>query len=111
MMTVACAFGSGFVTFKSSEVFLFPAAQGSAARRTRQKVAVFMFLLLSIDRNGSDFARRGCIAPDHVVAPHHVEAAHRGIAPDHVVAPDRKSTRLNSSHRCISYAVFCLNEK
>src|SRR5437879_11234465 len=23
-------------------------------------------------------------------------------------APDRKSTRLNSSHRCISYAVFCL---
>src|ERR1017187_10586998 len=22
--------------------------------------------------------------------------------------PDRKSTRLNSSHRCISYAVFCL---
>src|ERR1017187_2883306 len=24
------------------------------------------------------------------------------------VDPDRKSTRLNSSHRCISYAVFCL---
>src|SRR5437879_8838018 len=24
------------------------------------------------------------------------------------VALDRKSTRLNSSHRCISYAVFCL---
>src|ERR1017187_4082256 len=24
-----------------------------------------------------------------------------------VVIPDRKSTRLNSSHRCISYAVFC----
>src|SRR5437763_1159567 len=32
----------------------------------------------------------------------------------HVVSigcgPDRKSTRLNSSHRCISYAVFCLND-
>src|SRR5437879_11440239 len=25
-----------------------------------------------------------------------------------VLDPDRKSTRLNSSHRCISYAVFCL---
>src|SRR5437762_8923902 len=25
-----------------------------------------------------------------------------------VAAGDRKSTRLNSSHRCISYAVFCL---
>src|ERR1017187_9331876 len=23
---------------------------------------------------------------------------------------DRKSTRLNSSHRCISYAVFCLKK-
>src|SRR5438034_6145606 len=30
----------------------------------------------------------------------------------HVVAvPDRKSTRLNSSHTVISYAVFCLKKK
>src|SRR5437762_7897507 len=33
-----------------------------------------------------------------------------------IIAPllfgvDRKSTRLNSSHRCISYAVFCLKKK
>src|SRR5436189_6032568 len=27
------------------------------------------------------------------------------------VSRDRKSTRLNSSHRCISYAVFCLKKK
>src|SRR5437762_10002658 len=27
------------------------------------------------------------------------------------VLRDRKSTRLNSSHRCISYAVFCLKKK
>src|SRR5437763_13342460 len=27
------------------------------------------------------------------------------------VTADRKSTRLNSSHRCISYAVFCLKKK
>src|SRR5258708_19657272 len=26
-------------------------------------------------------------------------------------APDRKSTRLNSSHQIISYAVFCLKKK
>src|SRR5437762_5060247 len=26
-------------------------------------------------------------------------------------ALDRKSTRLNSSHRCTSYAVFCLKKK
>src|SRR3712207_7459653 len=28
-----------------------------------------------------------------------------------VVLPDRKSTRLNSSHANISYAVFCLKKK
>src|SRR5438094_2652049 len=30
---------------------------------------------------------------------------------DREPAPDRKSTRLNSSHRTISYAVFCLKKK
>src|SRR2546426_2429718 len=29
----------------------------------------------------------------------------------HVVFQDRKSTRLNSSHLVISYAVFCLKKK
>src|SRR5437764_9933996 len=29
----------------------------------------------------------------------------------HSTVIDRKSTRLNSSHRCISYAVFCLKKK
>src|SRR2546430_8531141 len=29
----------------------------------------------------------------------------------HIAQPDRKSTRLNSSHSQISYAVFCLKKK
>src|SRR5687768_17722142 len=29
----------------------------------------------------------------------------------HALGPDRKSTRLNSSHGYISYAVFCLKKK
>src|SRR5690242_21815681 len=34
------------------------------------------------------------------------------VAARHVQpAPDRKSTRLNSSHMSISYAVFCLKKK
>src|SRR6266540_5804503 len=33
------------------------------------------------------------------------------IAPSGATAPDRKSTRLNSSHITISYAVFCLKKK
>src|SRR3712207_8068855 len=31
--------------------------------------------------------------------------------PDPTCPPDRKSTRLNSSHANISYAVFCLKKK
>ena len=31
--------------------------------------------------------------------------------PEAVLVEDRKSTRLNSSHVVISYAVFCLNKK
>src|SRR5689334_23667374 len=33
------------------------------------------------------------------------------IKPDDTLARDRKSTRLNSSHSSISYAVFCLKKK
>src|SRR5437764_11061228 len=35
----------------------------------------------------------------------------KGKAVDPHDFKDRKSTRLNSSHRCISYAVFCLKKK
>src|SRR5256885_11027749 len=34
-----------------------------------------------------------------------------GAAPPGAPAADRKSTRLNSSHLVISYAVFCLKKK
>src|SRR2546427_3857791 len=34
-----------------------------------------------------------------------------GVVRVEVVAGDRKSTRLNSSHSQISYAVFCLKKK
>ena len=33
------------------------------------------------------------------------------IASENIVSKDRKSTRLNSSHLGISYAVFCLKKK
>src|SRR3712207_7330299 len=33
------------------------------------------------------------------------------VLPSNVVPTDRKSTRLNSSHANISYAVFCLKKK
>src|SRR5207244_13103666 len=33
------------------------------------------------------------------------------VRPDGKISLDRKSTRLNSSHQIISYAVFCLTKK
>src|SRR2546430_14352370 len=39
-----------------------------------------------------------------------VDEAHRGLG-EVVDHGDRKSTRLNSSHSQISYAVFCLKKK
>src|SRR5207248_9615046 len=37
--------------------------------------------------------------------------SYSGCSRDDKVMTDRKSTRLNSSHRTISYAVFCLKKK
>src|SRR2546429_1317666 len=42
---------------------------------------------------------------------HVVVRQRAGIGPDRGQARDRKSTRLNSSHGYISYAVFCLKKK
>src|SRR3712207_8950877 len=63
-------------------------------------------------------------APDEEVARPHVElrrlgGRHRGVErravgqciDHHASRADRKSTRLNSSHANISYAVFCLKKK
>src|SRR5437867_8995858 len=47
------------------------------------------------------------VVPAEQVKPHHI-ATMRNDAGGLVCLADRKSTRLNSSHRTISYAVFCL---
>src|SRR5690349_23332891 len=54
--------------------------------------------------------------PDHLVAqrlrvPGERQLPSRVVGADHVPEVDRKSTRLNSSHVEISYAVFCLKKK
>src|SRR5690242_21682489 len=57
-------------------------------------------------------------SPRHKACLHHITDAaidqHGGIQNFHIFvfgALDRKSTRLNSSHMSISYAVFCLKKK
>src|SRR2546426_5031560 len=49
--------------------------------------------------------------PDDGRPRRHVPVEPRGRARGRRRRPDRKSTRLNSSHLVISYAVFCLKKK
>src|SRR5437762_14062394 len=61
-------------------------------------------------RRSSDLAEAGVGAGDRVwAALGFVALEQRRAGP--TIEEDRKSTRLNSSHRCISYAVFCLKKK
>src|SRR3982751_6560009 len=52
------------------------------------------------------WGRRVCVVERESAAGRGATAAAAGV-----LAPDRKSTRLNSSHDQISYAVFCLKKK
>src|SRR3712207_7949865 len=55
----------------------------------------------------------GAVPPAAVVQPGDRARSGEVPRPDHgdVQARDRKSTRLNSSHAHISYALFCLKKK
>src|SRR2546430_6223133 len=69
---------------------------------------------VEIDRRGAMIGGRSRSQAAQVLDPGPGIAAPaeepRGLA-DLVVRRDRKSTRLNSSHSQISYAVFCLKKK
>src|SRR5258708_39572529 len=72
-------------------------------------------LPIFIDGDGFAAARTGKNNRDwagHSVADGHVVLGNVLVGP-HVLdaMEDRKSTRLNSSHQIISYAVFCLKKK
>src|SRR5437762_4185091 len=61
-----------------------------------------LFPYTTLFRSGRDRSPRGLETPG---------PAYQGIRHARAAGQDRKSTRLNSSHRCISYAVFCLKKK
>src|SRR5256885_7407591 len=75
--------------FRSLERFNFPHPEGCAASRSCSCSSVVEFLS-GVDRGPGGRTR---------TTEHRAGAA------------DRKSTRLNSSHLVISYAVFCLKKK
>src|SRR3712207_8002487 len=80
-----------------------------------------LFPYTTLFRSGQEQRRQEAVEHDALAAPSgasHQEVRHLGeieeYRPSRDVFPkaqDRKSTRLNSSHANISYAVFCLKKK
>src|SRR5207253_11378524 len=64
-------------------------------------------------RRSSDLSKRAAVIAGLVDTKDFLGGQNRGygIEPAGQRNPDRKSTRLNSSHVAISYAVFCLKKK
>src|SRR5258707_11838882 len=71
---------------------LFRSALGQLAGERARVVERLAFLRQPVDEPGAVALLRGHLGPEDQVL-------------------DRKSTRLNSSHANISYAVFCLKKK
>src|SRR5437879_10250366 len=81
-----------------------PLARGSAVRVYVQVATNGNLVVLQRRSDG----RIGVLFPTNPTAAPFVHAGTYEIPGP---GQDRKSTRLNSSHRCISYAVFCLKKK
>src|SRR2546422_4927723 len=79
-----------------STLFPYTTLFRSFRPRVRLRCPLLFFLLLRAVVLHSDSVAR---------------AAAELVAIDRVLRADRKSTRLNSSHGYISYAVFCLKKK
>src|SRR5258708_24952834 len=65
-----------------------------------------------VDRNALDAVRKAGMVPVDVTIPDWpYDSLDLILFAEAAAALDRKSTRLNSSHQIISYAVFCLKKK
>src|SRR5258708_24255308 len=101
-----------------TEISPFPLHDALPIYRHRLPRAVPLHVLRAADTHcAPGSARRGLRArrrrPAHRLGRTQVDAG-PGREPDQrptTTSPDRKSTRLNSSHQIISYAVFCLKKK
>src|SRR3712207_7992049 len=86
-------------------------------RPPRSTLFPYTTLFRSLAAMAAEQARRRKLAQlmaDHVLGDKHRDmaaAVMNGDGVAHHLREDRKSTRLNSSHANISYAVFCLKKK
>src|SRR3712207_7058884 len=97
-------------------LLLRPQASQSVRTPIKSREPVFIDAMLAARRRGFGKTRlRGCSLDGDYPPARHAQEIHGPEPEDRVRvarrSPDRKSTRLNSSHANISYAVFCLKKK
>ena len=99
--------GRSALTFvRRDERFLIPIARRCAACIQKQPTAL-LWRIGTVKKTPETY---GTALELHVVGvPNPIAEALLILLTDRIA--DRKSTRLNSSHRCISHAVFCLDRK
>src|SRR3712207_7068467 len=80
--------------------------------RRPPRSTLFPYTTLFRSRRTGPAVRRGACGRRHLrPQPRAAAVAAGGVEEPAARAADRKSTRLNSSHANISYAVFCLKKK
>src|SRR5438309_8677101 len=85
--------------------------------RRHPRSTLFPYTTLFRSRRHDNLVRgdRATTGQSHLATGHQrgalLEQRDRRVGTQHVPVLDRKSTRLNSSHSSISYAVFCLKKK
>src|SRR5256885_10823527 len=81
-------------------------------RPPRSTLFPYTTLFRSRSRSAGACGEFPAVRCDRALDDHRTSAGRGGGLPAAAAAPgDRKSTRLNSSHLVISYAVFCLKKK
>src|SRR5438094_2589344 len=78
-------------------------------RQLRDRVVAM--ILEGVLKEGDPLPSVRSVAADFRLNPLTVLKGYQQLVDEQLVEKDRKSTRLNSSHRTISYAVFCLKKK
>src|SRR3712207_7846397 len=78
--------------------------------RSRERLVADGVLVVRVPEGPSVAVRVGQEVGVRISPSRHTKA-HLAVDAHHAATPDRKSTRLNSSHANISYAVFCLKKK
>src|SRR5207245_11599213 len=99
----AVAFSAIYLPLSLSPSFFFSSLLRRPPRSTLFPYTTLFRSRAGVNRHIIDLLERGALS--------HIAMNGAGAIHDYELARDRKSTRLNSSHGSISYAVFCLKKK